>query len=296
MTSFLESYPPIPEVFNIYTTGIANWCDFNQFGQNLIIEWNNGISKNLIDKIPDKFNIAIRHYDPLLKVDKKVVSIEGNDRIDYKDYIFENLVKKDYQQSSRIVLCEFLDQKINLNQLHNPYFIIDFAHLYKYPYLIGNIIVSNNYYDENKTTIPINALRFGFIGNHKIGRYVGKSNLIKIYDSGQIKTYIDKMIERNDPFENYEPVNYLEMIYDKIIIEIERIVKELKPDKNGLPSPLYKVKHITKKITLNTQKIINKLLDLIWDNTKVKNIIESISQNIIEENIEIITNEEILNI
>ena len=295
MTSFLESYLPIPEIFNIYTTGIANWCEFNQFGQNLIIEWNNGISKNLIDKIPNNFNIAIRHYDPLLKVEKKVVRIEGVERSHYKDYIFNNLVKKDFEQSDRVVLCHYCDQKLNINELYQPYLIVDFAHLYKYPYLLGNVVMNNNYHDDNTTTIQLNVFRFGFIGNHKIGRYVGRSDLVQINSAGKIKTYIDKMIERNDKFENYEPVNYLEAIYNKIIVKIEKIVEELKPDVNGLPSPLYKVEHITKQITSNTQEIINKLLELLWNNTSTDNIIEIISKNIIESNIETITNQDLKN-
>ena len=182
------TYFPIPEIFYIYTTGIIN--------SNLLIkEWNNGISKNLIKRIPEKFNIAFIHYDPLLKID-------NDKRENYKNTLFNELTLKDYNLDFRVVLCQFIDKSIETN-LYYPNIIINF----------------NKILDMKLNHFKI--LNLSFILENKIGIFIAKSEIIKISDQNEIKLYTDLIKDDKE----------LLQIYYKILDKIDNMIKELKGER-----------------------------------------------------------------
>ena len=63
---------PLPEKnrinFTIYTTGISNWLNSRESensNQNIARIYNN-LKGNIINQIPLRYNISIKHYDPLI--------------------------------------------------------------------------------------------------------------------------------------------------------------------------------------------------------------------------------------
>lgn len=287
-------------IFHIYTTGIANWGQFDTHGQNLITNWNSGVRENIISKVPENFQIKIYHYDPLLVVDGSSgpVKMKDDKKTYTMGYINQNLIPVDLN-NDRVISSDFIEDYFNPEIINNPYIVLDFYGLYDYPNEIGYVIRRLNWSQTIGDPFKLSVLRFGWFGSD-FATMLGRSNIVQISDTGVVSTFVDKMIELknrgcDDGDECYnfrirEPSGYIEKIYTKTIRQIENRIKEIKGG-SSTPLPYFQVEHIGNAVIQNNskQEIINSILNRIWNDFTPNRIINEISDYIITVNIDIIT-------
>lgn len=184
------------DIFNIYTTGIADdgvrkcWIEY--------------LRDNIIRLIPDRYNINIYHYDP-------------SDNISWiKDLRYENYHIRISNSSTYTEMFNYFN--ININEL---YLIIDCAHLFRYTNKIGYVKIRNVYKEfkyENEDEIKLNSLYYGYIiPDNNYGKSILKSRLFRV-NNRNIITYIDDMIKNNITFDYNEPNNIFNDIFNDIRI------------------------------------------------------------------------------
>ncbi len=271
-------------LFTIYTTGICNWASFGDSNQNLIQIWNREVRDNILRKIPANFRINIIHYEPLKKIDS-----EGSFKDDPEnfrmilDYVNRELIIKDFS-NPRIENSEFKIEEFTTNGLQNPYIVLDFAHIYEYPYRVNYVKISGQ---PDETAIRLNCVRFGFLGNYS-SQALSRGPVFQISDTGVVTTYIDRMINLGIQFPQYEPVDYLIAIAARVKVEIENHIKEIK----GVP--LFKIEHIVNIFAEKEEDFLPNVLEMVLAGTSRDDIITQLAQQAIQENIEtIITNDPI---
>ena len=94
----------------IYTTGLSNGLHamYNDSTEQNIAKIYNDLKLNLFDQISDRFNIIIRHYDPILINENfKMIPLQKN--IDYL-----NNVSKDDETYKSVISSEFILAKLLL--------------------------------------------------------------------------------------------------------------------------------------------------------------------------------------
>lgn len=277
------SYGLTPNIFYLYTTGIVNWGNFGNIDQNLIILWNNQIRDIILSKIPDNFQINIVHFDPLLDIDK--VNTE-NIKLQQIEYVNENLIPSDLA-NDRIIESEFRREGIDINDISNPHLVLDFAHVFNFIPLVNNVTIDGYYGEEPSELLNLNVLRTGFIGNG-FGKSFTLSDTIRIEQSGQVKTYIDKMIELGIDYDTKNPELFFEDILKKIILGFENIIKELKGN-----VPLFKIEHILQRVKPPITDILNSIMARFWNDMSRDRIIEEVIDYYIRINFDTIDSMEI---
>ena len=153
----------VRDIFYIYTTGINTDEHFNTL-------WFDKLRDNILTQIPETFNKQIIHYD--------------NTPID-------NIVKfNELMMDGEFFICRNLPYK----NLEHPHIIIDMANMFSYyPY----------YNPESKYNVYINSAHESKLYGNKaitIGNLredIAESKLINVNSSGNVITFIDKLIEFN---------------------------------------------------------------------------------------------------
>ena len=124
--------PPVglDNTFYIYTTGLANWNDYND---DIINIWKQCRYDNIIKQIPNNFNnIKIDHYDPIEVIDESKRNIE-----EQIDSINQILIEQDRQsETNKKTKQTFYKQEFDHTKIDKtkPYIVLDFASIYCYNY------------------------------------------------------------------------------------------------------------------------------------------------------------------
>ena len=269
--------------FHIYTTGIINWGSFEDPGQNLINAWNNGVRELIIRKIPDGFNIKLHHFDPILEISSNgPIKKTDQNRENYINYANENLIPSDLG-NQRVIITNFIDEELDIENIQNPHLIIDLGHIFKYPHIKYTVILGGNYGGSIGEPIKLNALRTGFLGNG-FGSLLSLADTIRVNKYGNVETYVDLMISKGYNYDENNPSSFIENIYHKLILNIENSVKNLKDN-----APLFRVEHIIKKILPDTTSLLNSILVRLWNDFKPDRLISEITNNLVQLKIDIIT-------
>jgi len=257
------------KIFNIYTTGICNWGNFND-DQNLVQSWKIYCRDQIISHIPDYYKIHIYHYDPILE------SSDQNKKKIIK-YINKHLIPFDLKHK-RVKVSEFHPLEFNHNLINLPNIIIDLAHIYTFHNDLMNKV---SFYNENNSEIfNLNVLRFGFVPNMKISQLFLKNKLFDVDEEGNVRTYIDMLSFIEYDFDESEPILTIEKLLNQTTKLIENKISILKSENNEIV-PTYKIRNIVKKFT-NKDYIIAAIVTAIWDSSLNQQTIESISNNIIQ--------------
>jgi hypothetical protein len=195
--------------FTIYTTGIVEWGDLNLIAR----YWQENIRNNIINKIPNFYNIKIVHCDILLNIN----NIHINDLI---NNIYENICLQDLT-NNRVIESIFRKDKLDfqLISLEDNYIILDFAHIFAYD--------NDNYvyiYNEPNIKYKLNVIYLGYVSildytDNFSNRYIENSNYIIIYDK-YIITYIQRMNELNISYNPLYPNEKIRDIFKNIRLKL----------------------------------------------------------------------------
>ena len=174
-------------IFYLYTTGIADWCELNKtFGY-----WINELSGHVFNSIPLRFTqIVITHSD-ILDDFNGIISMVDLKKIQTIREINEQL-QLEYTRDSRIVSSNFQITPLDFEQIrisNHTHLIIDFAHVF------------NDY-----SNIPngLNVVYLGYVGEHQIIEHNMCTRYIKNFfqvnttnTTNTIHTYINKLSDTN---------------------------------------------------------------------------------------------------
>ena len=173
-----EEIDRINDTFYIYTTGIN---DKGYTYSNLRLLWISGLRDKILSRIPNIFTkIIIIHYD---KGDKGAPDSGDN----MKE--FEELMLRDEI---------YIKADLPYTSLDKPHIIIDMAHIFGYypndsKDAKFDTYFSDYYNDYKKPDYKLygnKAITFGYMRDD-----IASSNLINVYVSGKVITFIDKLIE-----------------------------------------------------------------------------------------------------
>lgn len=274
------SYIPEKPIFHIYTTGIVNWGQFDEDGQNLINKWKDGILQNIVGKIPTNFNIRIHHYDPL-----NDIGLEDKTRI--MSYINDNLIQYD-NQFDRIISSEFNAEAFNESFVdrEQPYLVFDMGHVYSFLPIVGQVKNGGTYGEEPSEPVQLHVLRTGFVGNNETAFDLARSDSFRINEAGVVRTFTDQIIDNSDyELIDYEPSDYINDMVDPIRIIIENAIIELTGKK------YLEIYDFSKTfIQKNRTTIVNLIINRIWNNIHPDQIKEEIVGYIMDNNIDEIIN------
>lgn len=254
-------------IFYIYTTGIGEWGDLTKASNS----WIKFLRQQLLSIIPEKFNINIIHYDPLI--------YEG-DNIHDIDKVIEDIniqvITSDIE-IERIKESKFISTILNINNIKRdkPHLLLDLAHIFTYPkYKNIELLI-----DGNSTLYSdINCVYPGYCGEFQeefgfSAQYICTSNFIKINENGQVITYIDKLYEHNIKVDKFYPDKSIYNIFSIIRKKIEVLYRGIYENIIEFDDKFNKC---AKEIT---QYIIYLLMN---DKLRKENVIEDISQQIID--------------
>jgi hypothetical protein len=281
------------DIFHIYTTGIANWGDFDSYDQNLVNLWNERLRDLIISKIPSKFNIKLYHFDPIFTIKEgygAVLLEEGVQRNSIKEYINNNLIPYDYG-NNRVISSEFNDMPLNLN-IPNPHLIIDLGHVFRYPNKDSNNVklveslvnIAGNYNENAGELLNLKALRTGFLGN-AFGSLFSYADTFRVSEEGTVKTFVDKLIELDYDYNINEPADFIEKIFKDIDIMLINKLKEIKGN-----APLWKIEHIYQAIKPDNIDLLNSIMARFWNDIPIDEIINQVAHYIIQTHIDTISN------
>jgi hypothetical protein len=290
-------YPrhPLPNIFIIYTTGIA---DDGREGENSYSNiWNRFVREEILRFIPENFNhIEILHFDIFEGAVIPSFSEERKNQLERT--LRENLTNSDItDRSGRIVSSEFNRLPLDIDTQY-PFVIIDFAHILRIVNSRRSILRTDGSYVEPFT---INGEEhegrsfyapFLYIGyGNRDQRYFTSAHtqripLLNISENGLVTTYEgyykDRGLEVRSP--NPKP--------DIILICKDLIKRKLNFSKSILTEPV-KYNKIAK--ILSTTNFINNVLEQLLDETPLETILNfdeftkelsNMCINIINENIE----------
>ena len=274
------SQSDLKEPFYLYTTGIVNWAEFQYEDQNLIQIWNNALRNFIISKIPNNFSIILHHFDPILDLDNNLKPLpDGDKKTTILNYVQNELLAND-RIHPRIIDSNFSDKGINPFEIQNIDFhhlVLDFAHIFIHE--PDNSVTIKNYKEEMKSVpISLNVLRTGFIGNG-FGRIFTFTDNIRIQDTGEITTYVNKLIELEIDYDPVNPSDTIEKIFVDILRRFERGIQELKGGQ-----PYFKVKHIIDTVKPNDIDFVNSIMLRLWDNKPLEQIKEEVINYYISKN------------
>ena len=317
---------PLPEKnrinFTIYTTGISNWLNSREnenSNQNIARIYNN-LKGNIINQIPLRYNISIKHYDPLIGGH---IDTSNNNYKNRFDKLCENLnyigniTNNEVMDNVIVSNSEFLAKEFKLSDIsmNEPYLILDFAHLFTYTANPNVVEYGRNYFNPiQPVEVDLNVIRTGFLGDPISTALFGSNNLFKVNQDNTILTLTKKMRQDmhflqnprywQNPNEPSDIFNHL--IRDGIGSEgaLPRIksIKTLIEDKIieifGFSLDVASAKLRFKFKDINFMiSITNKLIKKVWEGQmpvnldaygrqQIQTILQEISVQIFEENIE----------
>ena len=308
--------------FTIYTTGISNWLNatYDQNNNQNIARIYNNLKGNIINQIPIRYDISIKHYDPLIQrnnIDTSNNNKNTFERICENLEFIRNITNNEVMDNIIVSKSEFFAQGLKLSDIsmNEPYLILDFAHLFTYTANPNVVEYGRNYfYPIEAVEVDLNVIRTGFLGNPIASALFGSNNLFVVNDDNTILTLTKKMrqdlIFLQDPrywqLPNEPSDIFVELIRQGIysLGDLPRIksIKILIEDKIrelfGISLDAASAKVENKFNDNNFMiSITNKLIRKVWDGHMPVNldidgrqqlqiILEEISGQIIEENIE----------
>jgi hypothetical protein len=274
------SYTPEKPIFHIYTTGIVNWGQFDEDGQNLINKWKDGILQNIVGKIPTNFDIRIHHYDPL-----NDIGLEDKTRI--MSYINDNLIQYD-NQFDRIISSEFNAEAFNESFVdrEQPYLVFDMGHVYSFLPIVGQVKNGGTYGEEPSEPVQLHVLRTGFVGNNETAFDLARSDSFRINEAGVVRTFTDQIIDNPDyELIDTEPSDYIDNMVNLIRPRIEDAIIGMTGKKY---LEIYEFSNTF--IQNNRTTIVNLIINRIWNNMHPDQIKDEVIQSIMSDNIEKIIN------
>lgn len=201
------------EIFTIYVTGIADWCDGTK-PSNLMIVWNRAYRNHILSLIPDRFkHIHIIHHDILESIiDGKLQIRPSEERVKISNFINDYIIKEDNKIPK--VVSVFNDSYLPLDRLEkriHSYILLDLAHAFEYTDKIGYMKLDDKEY-------KINRIFYRYHGNDiELTIY---PKYFHINDDNSVISYYDKLLEVG---------LYVVPIFDINTIKFdEHIIKSLK--------------------------------------------------------------------
>jgi len=316
---------PLPEKnrinFTIYTTGISNWLNARESedsNQNIARIYNN-LKGNIINQIPLRYNITIKHYDPLIGgyFDTSNNNKNRFDRICENLNYIRNITNNEVMDNVIVSNSEFLAKEFKLSDIsmNEPYLILDFAHIFTYTANPNVVEYGRNYFNPiQPVEVDLNVIRTGFLGDPIPTALFGSNNLFEVNEDNTILTLTKKMRQDMHFLQNpryWQNPNEPSDIFNHLIrdgigsegdlprinsikILIENKIREL----FGISLDAASAK-VTNKLNDNNFmiSITNKLIRKVWEGQmpvnldadgrqQIQIILEEISGQIIEENID----------
>ena len=219
----IETHPSVNRprrLFTIITTGILNWGTSTD-EENLIHLWTrNRVLSNLIQYIPDHFQIEVIHLDPLFNLDDKMTPLSPELKTNVKNLIendlhLERVYQSSFSQESfspHTGIVPFIGNDL----INNPYLVFDFAHLFSFTQTPGLVIFRP--YHQRVMMPVIRVSPWNDFGR----RVMRNEKLLEVDREGVLTTFIDKLIMDGVSIDEIEPINGLEISsgYD---LELSRI-------------------------------------------------------------------------
>ena len=155
------------KIFNIYTTGIAEWHKLEYTFQ----YWQDILINRICRQIPKTFNlINITHSDILLSItnDKN-----DDDEISKKNSTqaeINRLLVADLNADPRIKSCVFQKEPLDFLQIGlstESYIVLDFAHIFSY-LSPTQVYISGHYGEPIGPPMTLNVIYFGYIGQYQV--------------------------------------------------------------------------------------------------------------------------------
>ncbi len=218
-----QTRPP-RRLFTIITTGILNWGTSTDEGeQNLISLWiRNRVLSNLIQYLPNYFQIEVRHLDPLFNLEDKITPLSPELKTNIRNLIEnDNRLERVYQSgfsqepfSPHTGIVPFIGN----NLIDSPYLVFDFSHLFRFTDRPG-LVIFRPY--QQRVMIPVIRVSPWNDFGRRVMRY-GK--LLEVDREGGVTTFIDKLIIDGVSIDVREPTDGIEIIsgYD---LKLSRITQ-----------------------------------------------------------------------
>ena len=262
-----------PPVFYIYITGIFNNGNLIQDDDDLIYMLQEfKVLENLIRQIPEYFNISIQYYDNY--------SLNPEQR----KYVSEFISKMRYVDRISISIYKWGD--FDNTKIENKHHIVlDFAHIFKLTQNEGTAFYLPNGRDVGSPELTdIHILRVSPWRNK--GRIILRdSKLLDFDEHFNVRTFFDRLL-LIDPLKTFvnksfilddkvsEPIESINAIYNKIILDIENIIKGDKPlfqvlEETGKPelvNPIFK------------ENLHIYILECIWQVDNINDCIHSLTE------------------
>ena len=214
------------KTFYVYTLGVMEDLSMNLTPD----KWINHIRKSVLDTIPLSYNnIIIKHYDPLINVmnindinfqytKTYIPHVEEQKRID----AFNKL--DNVGTYTRKITSTFYRNTIKENDIHNPHIILDF---------VGITLELKQ--RTNKPKIKgiekeVNVMYIGYVGatvtdnNGYNAEFLMSHKLFNVTESGDVKTYIDSLLNNNYDKTDYLHNMTIKNIHKKIIDKIKPLI------------------------------------------------------------------------
>lgn len=257
-----QTRPP-RRLFTIITTGILNWGTSTDEGdQNLISLWiRNRVLSNLIQYLPNYFQIEVRHLDPLFNLEDKMTPLSPELKTNIRNLIEnDNRLERVYQ--SRFSQQPFNPEYILVNNLiDSPYLVFDFSHLFRFTDRPGSVIFRPY---QQRVMIPvIRVSPWNDFGR----RVMGNGKLLEVDREGGVTTFIDKLIIDGITIDVREPTDGIEIIsgYD---LKLSRITQNYleKLTQSGYRLGSLEIQQVLKKyIDSKKKETIYQIFNDIWE-------------------------------
>ena len=266
------------EIFTIYVTGIADWCDGTK-PSNLMIVWNRVFRNHILSLVPARFkHIHIIHHDILESlIDGKLQIRPSEERVIISNFINDYIIKEDNKIPK--VVSVFNNSYLPLDRLEKripSYILLDLAHAFEYTEKIGYMKLDDKEY-------KINRLHERYYGDDIEG--IKYYKYFHVNEDNTVVSYYDKLIESGLPCGIDDLIPIPSFNIDSIKLE-KHIIKNLREYKmyqdetetiqNTLDSLNYLVTNIyLYKLQTSFDDINKKIWNSIWDGTA-----KSIEKNI----------------
>jgi len=305
----------------IYTTGISNWLNAREDisnNQNLARIYSE-FKDNLISQIPTRFTVHIKHYDPLV----------GNiDTSNNNNNFFNNLCQNinyiknisDNEPNNIISNSEFIAKNFTLQDVSTdePYFILDFAHVFTYTADPNVVEYGRNYFNPiQPQLLNFNVIRFGFLGDPIPKAIFSSNGLFIVNDDNSILTLSKKMKQYlnflSEP-KYWQNPNEPSDIFSELIrdgIAMDGLLPRVNSIKIRLENKLSNLLGLSLNVIIPRvdrllndnnfmRNITNKLINSIWNETMPRELnadgrlemdrfLDQITTELIEENFDLIS-------
>jgi len=275
----------LDNTFYIYTTGLANWNDFND---DIINIWKECRYNNIIKQIPNYFNnIIIHHYDPIQTIKENNRNIKENNRniTEQINSINKILIEQDSKSdTNKKTKQTFYKQEFNHTKIDKtkPYIVLDFASIYYYNY---NTQTKNFYItlkNDQKNKIDINCIYIPYPSESSNIWCKNYYENIKYFTynpvNNKITTFIElffRIVDENyiEMYQNIYITHFIEKLYNINVINYVR-------SKNGIIDDEWLQDNIKKNLFI---EFFEKLFEEDMNKDKIQEIKNYRIYNLLEQ-------------